>query len=278
MKIGFAGAGIMGAPMARHLAEAGHEVRLWNRTREKAEEVEGVTVADSPEAAAEGADMVVTMLADADAVMSVAPRLVTGDAPWVQMSTVGLEATRSGMSLASRRGVPMVDAPVLGTRQPAEEGKLVVLASGPADAIEQAEPIFDAVGSKTVRLGETDEATRMKLVLNAWLVSLVEGLAETIALAQAIDVDPSQFLEIIDGAPMGTPYAQLKGKAMIAREFAPSFPLSLAHKDARLVLAAAEEAGLKLPAVQAVERQFARAEGDGHGDEDMAAVFLATAT
>src|SRR3954447_4899970 len=159
MKIGFAGAGIMGAPMARHLAEAGHEVRLWNRTREKAEEVEGVTVADSPKEAAEGADVIVTMLADGDAVMSVAPSLVLGDAPWVQMSTVGLEATRSAMSLASRRGVTFVDAPVLGTKQPAEEGQLVVLASGPADALEQAEPIFDAVGSKTVALGESDAAT-----------------------------------------------------------------------------------------------------------------------
>jgi 3-hydroxyisobutyrate dehydrogenase len=278
MKIGFAGAGIMGAPMARHLAEAGHEVRLWNRTREKAEEVDRVTVADSPQEAAEGADVVITMLADGDAVMSVAPSLVTGDAPWVQMSTVGLEATRAAMSLASRNGAPFVDAPVLGTKQPAEEGQLVVLASGPADAIENAKPIFEAVGSKTVTLGRSDEATRMKLVLNAWLVSLVEGLAETIALAQSIDVDPARFLEIIDGAPMGTPYAQLKGKAMIDREFPPSFPLSLARKDALLVLAAAEEAGVKLPAVQAVERQFARAASNGHGDADMAAVFLTTAT
>jgi len=268
----------MGAPMARHLVEAGHDVRLWNRTREKAEEVEGVTVADAPESAAEGADILVTMLADGDAVMSVAPAFVNGDAPWVQMSTVGLEATRSAMSLASRRGVPFVDAPVLGTKQPAEQGQLVVLASGPGDAIEHAEPIFEAVGSKTVKLGRSDEATRMKLVLNAWLVSLVEGLAETIALAQSIDVDPSAFLEIIDGAPMGTPYAQLKGKAMIEREFPASFPLSLAHKDAQLVLAAAEEAGVKLPAVQAVERQFARAADKGHGGSDMAAVFLATAT
>jgi 3-hydroxyisobutyrate dehydrogenase len=278
MKIGFAGAGIMGAPMARHLAEAGHDVRLWNRTREKAEEVEGVTVADSPESAAEGADILVTMLADGDAVMSVAPSFVNGDAPWVQMSTVGLEATRSAMSLASRRGVSFVDAPVLGTKEPAEQGQLVVLASGPDEAIDQADPIFQAVGSKTIRLGESDAATRMKLVLNAWLVSLVEGLAETIALAQSIDVDPTQFLEIIDGAPMGTPYAQLKGKAMIEREFAPSFPLSLAHKDAKLVLAAAEEAGIELPAVQAIERQFGRAASHGHGDADMAAVFLATAT
>jgi 3-hydroxyisobutyrate dehydrogenase len=277
MKIGFAGAGIMGAPMARNLAEAGHEVRLWNRTREKAEAVDGVAVAESPADAAEGAEVVVTMLSDGDAVAAVAPELVTGDVPWLQMSTVGLEATAHAMSLASERGAPFVDAPVLGTRQPAENGELVVLVSGPDGAIESGQPVFDAVGSKTVRLGERDEATRMKLVLNAWLVSLVEGLAETIALAQGIGVDPARFLETIDGAPMGTPYAQVKGKLMIDREFPPSFPLSLAHKDARLVLSAAAEAGIELPAGEAVERQFARAEAGGHGGSDMAAVFEATA-
>lgn len=267
----------MGAPMARNLAEAGHEVRLWNRTREKAEAVDGVTVADSPAEAAEGAEAVITMISDADAVAAVAPGLVTGAAIWLQMSTVGLEATAHAESLASRRGAPFVDAPVLGTRQPAEEGKLVVLASGPSDAIEQAQPVFDVVGAKTVRLGDAGEGTRLKLVLNSWLVALVEGLAETIALAEAIGVDPRTFLETIDGAPMGTPYAQLKGKAMIDRDFPPSFPLSLAHKDAQLVLSAAEQAGIKLPAVEAVERQFARAAGEGHGDLDMAAVFTATA-
>src|SRR3954454_3701764 len=277
MKIGFAGAGIMGAPMARNLAEAGHEVRLWNRTRKKAEQVEGVTVADSPESAAEGADLVVTMLADGDAVQAVAPDLVTQGALWLQMSTVGIEATEKLMALASERDATFVDAPVLGTKQPAEEGKLTVLASGPDDAVSKAEPVFDAVAAKTVKLGEAGEGTRLKLVLNAWLVALTAGLAETIAFAESIGVDPRTFLETIDGAPMGTPYAQLKGKAMIGRDFPPSFPLSLAHKDARLVLAAAEQAGIELPVAEAVRDQFARAEDAGHGDSDMAAVFLATA-
>src|SRR5215213_1567656 len=170
MKIGFAGAGIMGAPMARNLAEAGHEVRLWNRTREKAEAVDGVTVAGSPAEAAEGADVVITMLSDGDAVNEVAPGLVTGDALWLQMSTVGIEATEKAMSLASERGATFVDAPVLGTKQPAEEGKLVVMASGPSDALDRAEPVFGAVGAKTVVLGEAGEGTRLKLVLNSWLV------------------------------------------------------------------------------------------------------------
>jgi 3-hydroxyisobutyrate dehydrogenase len=277
MRIGFIGAGIMGAPMARNLAEAGHEVRLWNRTREKAEAVDGVTVADSTAGAADGADAVVTMLSDGDAVESVAPDFVADGVLWLQMSTVGIEATEKLMALAADRGATFVDAPVLGTKQPAENGELVVLASGPSDALSTAAAVFDAVGAKTVSLGDAGEGTRLKLVLNAWLVALVEGLAETIAFAESIGVDPKLFLETIDGAPMGTPYAQLKGKAMIAREFPPAFPLSLALKDARLVRQAAEQAGIELPLVATVERQFARADEAGHGDEDMAAIFFASA-
>ena len=267
----------MGAPMARNLAEAGHEVHLWNRTRDKAEAVNGVTVAGSTAEASEGADAVVTMLSDGDAVESVAGDVAADGALWLQMSTVGIEATKKLMEIAADRGATFVDAPVLGTKQPAEKGELVVLASGPSDALSTAGPVFDAVAAKVVTLGDAGGGTRLKLVLNAWLVSLVEGLAETIAFAEAIGVDPKLFLETIDGAPMGTPYAQLKGKAMIDRDFPPSFPLSLAAKDARLVRAAAEEAGVELPLIDAVERQFARAEEDGHGDEDMAAIFRATA-
>ena len=267
----------MGAPMARNLAEAGHEVRLWNRTRDKADAVEGVTVAGSVAEAAESADAVITMLADGDAVQSVADDIAGDGVLWLQMSTVGLEATKTLSKLAADRGATFVDAPVLGTKQPAEQGELIVLASGPDDALSAAEPVFDAVGAKTVALGEAGEGSRLKLVLNSWIVALVEGLAETIAFAEAIDVDPARFLETIDGGPLGAPYAQIKGKAMIAREFPTSFPLSLALKDARLVGSAAEEAGIDLPLVQTIERQFARAEEAGHGDEDMAAVFLATA-
>ena len=267
----------MGAPMARNIAAAGHEVVAWNRTREKAEGIHGVAVADSAANATEGADAVVTMLADGDAVGAVAPEASGDGSLWLQMSTVGIAATERLAELAAGRGATFVDAPVLGTREPAEKGELVVLASGPDDALDRAAPVFDAVGSKVVPLGQAGNATRMKLVLNSWLVALVEGLAETIALAEAIDVDPSRFLEIIDGAPMGTPYAQLKGKAMIARDFTPSFPLSLALKDARLVREAADSAGVELPIAAVVERQFARAIETGHGDDDLAAAYSASA-
>jgi 3-hydroxyisobutyrate dehydrogenase len=277
--VGFVGAGIMGAPMAANAARAGLDVRLWNRTREKAEAVDGVTVADSVASAVEGADLVVTMLTDAAAVESVAGELlgaIGDDAVWLQMSTVGIKATERLAEQAGERGVPYVDAPVSGTKQPAEAGKLVVIASGPGDAIEKAKPFFDAVGEKTVVLDEVGDATRFKLVLNTWVVSVTEAVGATLAFAEMMDIDPQKFLDTIDGGPLNLPYAQLKGKMMIERDFPPSFPLSLARKDAGLVNEAAEAAGGRVPLTEHVEGQYRRAEELGHGDKDMAAVFYAT--
>ena len=270
MKVVVLGAGIMGAPMARNIAAAGHEVRVWNRTREKAEGLGG-DVLDAP--TAEGADVLVTMLSDGDAVESVMDGIaLSGDQVWWQASTVGLAATERLAKLAG--DAAFVDGPVSGTRQPAEKGELVVLASGPGR--ERLGPVFDAVASKVVDLGdEIGAGSRMKLVLNAWLVALVEGLAESIALAEGIGADPARFLEIIDGGPLGPPYAKLKGTAMIERNFEPSFPLSLAAKDAGLVDEAARAAGLDLPLPRVIRDQMAKAIAAGHGDEDMAATIWA---
>ena len=243
MRVAVLGTGIMGAPMARNLAAAGHEVTAWNRSPEKAEGIEGVEAAGSVADAVSGADAVITMLADADAVEQV-PGLV--------------------------------DAPVLGTKAPAEEGKLIVLASGPEDARERVDPLFDAIGAKTLWLGEAGAGSRLKLVINTWLLALTEGLAEAIALAEALDVDPQTFLDAIDGGPVGAPYANLKGKLMIERDFPPSFPLELALKDARLALAAAEAQGLRLGALAAVAEQMERAVEAGHGKADMAATIHAS--
>ena len=277
MVVAVLGTGTMGAPMARNIAAAGMTVRAWNRTRERAEEV-GAEVADSPAAAVDGADVMLTMLADGPAVEEVAGQALGSlrpDAVWLQMSTVGIAANERLAAMAQERGVGFVDAPVSGTRQPAEKGELMVVASGPRDARERVKPIFDAVGSKTVELGDAGEATRFKLVLNAWLAGLVDALAETIAFAEAIDIDPRQFLSAIDGAAVGAPYAQLKGKMMIEREFPPAFSLKLMRKDAGLVREAAERHGLPTPLIETVVKVFDRAIEAGHGDEDMAAAFLA---
>jgi 3-hydroxyisobutyrate dehydrogenase len=275
------GAGTMGAAIARNAAKAGLAARAWDRTREKAEPLtaDGVEVAGMAAEAVDGVDLVVTMLTDGDAVAAVMEQALPSmrdDAVWAQMSTVGIAGTERLSAMADERGVVFVDSPVLGTKQPAEEGKLIVFASGPDDALDRCAPFFDAVAARVMRFGEAGYGTRLKLVTNNWLVGLVEVLAETIAFARGIGVDPVHFLDAIDGGPLGPVYARLKGEMMINEEFEPSFTLANARKDARLVLEAVERHGLVLPLVDVVVEQFDRAVELAHGDEDVAAVYYAS--
>jgi 3-hydroxyisobutyrate dehydrogenase len=276
--------GTMGLPMSRNIAKAGIGVRAWNRSPEKAEPLggEGVEVLDSAAEAARGASVVLTILSDADAVidaMEGPDGVLTGaeeGSIWLQMSTIGIEGTERCAELADEHALTLIDAPVVGTKQPAEQGKLTVLASGPEEARETCEPIFEAISQKAVWLGEAGTGTRMKLVINSWLLSLVEGLAETVAFAEGIDIDPAQFLETIAGGPIDNAYAQMKGKMMIERTFEPAFKLELAAKDARLVLEAAERHDLDLPMLDAVRSQLEEA-AEEHGEKDMSAAYLASA-
>jgi 3-hydroxyisobutyrate dehydrogenase len=283
-KVAVLGAGgTMGLPMARNLGKAGIEVRAWNRSGEKAEPLseDGVGVHDSAREAVHGASVILTILSDADAVASVMQgpdgALAGADegALWLQMSTIGIEGTERCAALAGEKALAFVDAPVVGTKKPAEEGKLTVLASGPAEARSRCEPIFDAIGQKTFWLGETGTGTRMKLVINSWILTLVEGLAETIAFAEGIDIEPARFLEVISGGPTDTAYAQLKGTMMIEGSFEPSFKLGLAAKDANLVLEAMERHDLDLPLLETIRRQLEEAAQE-HGEKDMAATYLAS--
>jgi 3-hydroxyisobutyrate dehydrogenase len=275
------GTGIMGYAMARNLLSDGMEVRAWNRSRAKAEPLaeDGAEVADSPADAARGADFLLTMLSDTDAIEeAVGGDVLSGLAEggvWLQMSTVGEEGNARLSEMARESGVPYVDAPVLGTKQPAEQGQLVVLASGPEEVRERSEPIFDAVGSKTVWIGEAGAGSRLKLVVNNWIVGLLGVLAETVAFSKTIGVDPSKFLETIEGGPLGLPYAQLKGNMMIEEDFPTSFSARLARKDAGLVLGSAEAHDLQMPVAEAVAGRFDEAIEAGHGEEDMAAVYRA---
>ncbi len=281
--IAFLGTGTMGLPMARNLCRGGFDLRVWNRTLERARplEADGATLCADPADAAHEADIVLTMLSDTEAVLAAAaPALVAmpSKAPWLQMSTIGLEGTNRCVELADRAGVALVDAPVLGTREPAEKAQLVILASGPPDARERAQPVFDIVGKRTQWLGEAGAGSRCKVVVNSWIVGLVNVLAETIGLAQALDLDPQQFFDAVDGGPLDNPYARLKGAAMIAGNFDDAaFRLALARKDADLVLEAAARIGVELPVMDAIAARMRRAEEAGHGDEDMAATYWVTA-
>jgi 3-hydroxyisobutyrate dehydrogenase len=281
--VAFLGTGTMGLPMARHLLEAGFSLRTWNRSPERARPLaeEGAQVFGDPRSAAEGADLMVTMLSDADAVLETAsPALpaLAEDAIWLQMGTIGIDGIERCRELAAQASVTLVDAPVLGTRQPAEEAKLVILASGPRPARDRCQPLFNTVGARTMWLGEAGAGTRCKIVVNSWIVGIGAVLAETISIAEALDVDPQRFFEALEGGALDLPYARLKGKMMIERTFDDaSFRLALARKDADLVLAACAAAELEVPVMEAVTARLRRAEDAGHGDKDMAAAYLAPA-
>jgi 3-hydroxyisobutyrate dehydrogenase len=270
------GTGIMGAPMARNLLRAGFPVHVWNRSRAKAEALtrDGAVVAAAPAVATRDAEIVLTMLADTDAVVDSVAGALAGPSVWVQASTIGLAGTERCVALAAEAGVAFVDAPVLGTRQPAEDGKLTVLASGPDAQRQPLAPLFDAVGARTIWLGEAGAGTRLKLVANAWVAALVEGLAETFVLAEGLGVQPQSFLDAISGGLMDCGYAHLKGKAMMERAFDPAFPLRLAAKDLRLIEDARRAADLELPLLTAVAERFAEGVARGNGELDLSATYL----
>jgi 3-hydroxyisobutyrate dehydrogenase len=270
--------------MARNLARAGLEVTAWNRSRDKAEPLaaDGVGIADTPAAAVAEADAIVTMLHDGPAALDVMRQAASSLRPgtrWIQSTTAGIDALTDLAAFAAEHGLVFFDAPVLGTREPAEAGKLTVLASGPADDA-AANAVFDAVGARTVWTGEDGadgSATRLKLVANSWVFVLTHGIGEVLALAGGLGVDPQRFYEIIDGGPLDAGYARVKGGLILDRDTADtSFGLDTAEKDARLILEAARAGGVRLDLGEAGAERFRRASAQGHGGEDMAASYFAS--
>jgi 3-hydroxyisobutyrate dehydrogenase len=281
MKIAVLGTGLMGAPIAANLAAAGHEVRVWNRTREKAEPLtaQGATVADTPALAVEGVEIVLTVLNDGPTVtsaMQAAADALPHDAVWIQASTVGVEATDDHIALARSLGLEFVDAPVLGSVKPAAEGKLVVLASGAAELRDRVQPVFDVIGARTMWVGEAGASSRLKLVANSWVLALTAAVGEAVSLAESSGIDPKLFLEAVSGGAMDCAYLQMKGNAIIDRSFPPAFTVQNALKDALLVNEAAVRANVQLDVAQASGARLNRAVTKGHGGEDMAASYYAS--
>ncbi|MGI8666697.1 MAG: NAD(P)-dependent oxidoreductase [Jatrophihabitans sp.] len=280
LTIAHLGTGTMGLPIAANLAAAGFDLRVWNRSRDKAEPLteQGAMVTDSPAEAVTGAAVVITMLYDADSVhdtiRQAAPGLADG-AVWIQLSTVGVPGAQRLAELADELGLSYLDAPVLGTKKPAEDGSLVILASGPDEARSRCQPIFDAIGSRTLWLGAAGSGSRLKLVANAWVLAVLEGIAESLTLATGLGLDPALFLDAVRGGAMDAPYVQLKGSAMLAGDWTPAFALEGAGKDAGLIIEAARAAGVEMPITAAALDFVRRAVRAGHGDKDMAAIYLA---
>jgi len=275
--------GMMGQGMARNAAAADIPVHAWNRTAAKLDDLAGVenleTFATAREAVAD-ADVIVTMLSDVDATIAAMQGPDGGaagseGAVWVQMGTLGVEGSERCAELARDRGLGYVDAPVLGTKKPAAEGQLVVLASGDGTQRELLEPFFDAVGKRTIWLGAAGEGSKLKVVINSWLCSVTEGTAEMLRLAAALGLEPALVLDALEDGPLEAPYMRMKGEAMVKGDYTPSFKLWLATKDARLAADAGTAAGAEIPVIEAIAAQM-EAVAAKHPDEDVAALFLGT--
>jgi 3-hydroxyisobutyrate dehydrogenase len=277
LKVTVLGTGTMGSAFAANLCRAGVATTVWNRTAATAEPLAavGATVASDPSTAVASADAVITMLPDASAITSVLDHQRALDAfahgaALVQMGTIGLAGTdRMAALVAERRpDVTFVDAPVSGSKGPAERGELLILASGPFTERTRLGPLFDALGRRTLWLGDAGQGMRLKLVLNAWLAFVMEGMAETAALADELGVTHAQLEEALDGSPLATTWALDKLARIDSGDYTPEFSLAWATKDVGLALDAVLH---RLPALAAIGVQWRRAVGDGYGSLDVSA-------
>ncbi|MFJ4907978.1 NAD(P)-dependent oxidoreductase [Streptomyces sp. NPDC093249] len=279
------GTGIMGAAMARSLVRAGHAVRAWNRTRDKAEPLaaDGVEVVGTPAEAVRDADAVLTMLYDGPAVLDVMARAAGALRPgtlWAQSTTVGVEAIGELAGFARAHGLVFFDTPVLGTREPAEAGRLTVLAAGPDEHRGAVAPVLDAIGARTVWTGEdgaAGSATRLKLVANSWVLAVTNATGEVLALSRALGVDPRSFFDAVEGGGLDMPYLRAKAALVLEDRLSPpQFAVDTAAKDARLIVEAGRRHGVRLDVAAAGAARMERASAAGHGAEDMAAAYFAS--
>ena len=279
------GAGIMGSAMARNLAVAGLGTRVWDRSPAASAALAdaGAAAAASAPDAVRDAGVVITMLPTAAAVESVifdggvAAAFAEGSV-WAQMGTIGVQATlgfRDRLA-AVRPDVTFVDAPVSGSKGPAKQGQLLILASGPETAASPLRPVFDAIGRKTVWLGQVGQGSIVKLVVNAYLSILIEGVAETMELADRLGIGHQQLADVIEGGPLDAPLADAKLHKMDRGDYAPEFPLEWALKDVDLAISAA--GGETPPLLAALSGQWHTAVAAGHGRQDISAARLALPT
>ncbi|HMH57680.1 MAG TPA: NAD(P)-dependent oxidoreductase [Galbitalea sp.] len=278
LRVAVLGTGTMGAAMARALLRSHFNVTVWNRSPEKMKPLvdAGARMASDPADAVHDADVVLTMLFDTDAVLSVAAEFLPAaqlGTIWMQSGTIGADGIRAVAIAAASSQIPVVDAPVLGTKGPAEHAALTVLASGERAAVVALRPIFDAIGSRTIVVGDQlGAASDLKLVCNTWVASLTAGTAQSLALARDFGLEPTLFLDAITGSASDSPYAHVKGATILEGKREPQFALDGLLKDLRLAQATAGSSGAT-PYFDALEHLYAAASDAGHGGEDVAWVY-----
>jgi 3-hydroxyisobutyrate dehydrogenase-like beta-hydroxyacid dehydrogenase len=267
----------MGHPMAVNLVKAGHEVTVWNRTPGKL--VEGASVAPSPAAAAQGAEVVWLCVADTEAVESIlfgregVEHSLAEGAIIADSSTISPSATLRFSDRVRKKGGAYVDAPMTGSKIGAGNGTLIFMVGGDEPSIERLKPLFAAMGKKIFRMGETGKGQATKLAMNLQIALIFEGFAEALTLATKLGVDPQQLVSLIEATMVRSGVVDYKAPFILQRDFTPNFPLRLMHKDIRLTLEAAKEARVKLPGLETVEEVYEMTAEDGHQDLDYAATL-----
>jgi 3-hydroxyisobutyrate dehydrogenase len=281
-KVAFLGIGAMGYGMATSALRAGLPTVVWNREPEATKDLGdlGADVADTAAAAAAGAGIVVTMVTNADAVVSIATdqRMLDALAPgaiWAQMSTIGVSGSERVATLVEsrRHDVTVLDAPVSGSKEPAEQGKLTIFASGPDDARPRVAPLFDALGERTVWVGAYGAGSRLKLVNNTLLAFTAEGVAASIALAHGLGLDTGTVIDALGGGPLMSPWEAAKLQRIAKDEYSPQFALSLALKDVHLALEAVDPE--RFEAFASLASEWERAVDHGLGTQDVTVVTRA---
>jgi 3-hydroxyisobutyrate dehydrogenase-like beta-hydroxyacid dehydrogenase len=285
-KYGFLGLGIMGSAMAKNLLKAGFKVTVWNRSPDKCRELAalGAEVAAKPADVTSSCAITIAMLADPAAAHAVcfgaggALEGIGEGRGYVDMSTVdAATAQEIGAAISAKRG-RFVEAPVSGSKKPAEDGTLIILAAGDRGLFDETVPLFEKMGKKTLYLGEVGRGARMKLIVNMAMGGMMTIFCEALALAGKAGLSSSDLLDVIDAGAMANPMFRMKGAQIGQGAFGAAFPLKHMQKDLRLAVALGDELGQPLFSAAAANESFKKARALGFADEDMAAVFKAIAS
>lgn len=280
-RYGFVGLGIMGAPMAANLLRAGFDVTVWNRNADKCAALvqlgarQGRSVRDVTAAC----DITFAMLADpaaAEAVCFGPDGVLAGIGDgrgYVDMSTVDDATSRAIATAIAERGGRFLEAPVSGTKKPAIDGTLIVLAAGDRTLYDDVAVAFSAMSKAHYYLGQAGQGARMKLVLNLMMGQMMAGLCEGMALGQQCGLDGETILEIVAAGAMANPMFAIKGPMLLHGEYATSFPLKHMQKDLHLAANLGHELGQPLPCTAAANEAFLRARAEGHADADFSALY-----
>ncbi len=279
--IGFLGLGIMGTAMAHNLLKAGFPLVVYNRTAAKANDLvaAGATLTTSPLALAESAQIIIAMVTGPEALDDLlwgdngAASGFTAAKTFINMSSVPPRYTRDLAAELEPLGVAFIDAPVSGTKKPAQDGTLLILASGDQDKIAALAPVFAAIGKKVVYCGPLGQGSMMKMTINLLLVVMMAGLSESLNFGLKNGLDQEAILEVIFSGAMNCPMFQMKADMLRTETFPPNFPLKHMTKDLKFVTDTAYDSGAPAPAAHAILQLFHAGVGFQLGDEDFAAVF-----